>query len=257
MTSISGYELIASPCCRKIYGTPRYASVNFSASAFWTDGKRENSLMPNDGGLRKCECGNFFTLRDCIKLGLDADEKPNFPDHVHPSDLPNAIDSTNSLNVELAARRAYWIHLNDEYRQLYKDHRDEEDSTRKAQWAEKWQLANPDRRSKLKKLLDKLLLIKKPSIPPVPNEPITFPAFQPTDTQRANMVRLVELIKTQPENFSKEYPVELAELHRELGNFDEASALLMDVSPENQDVVTNLMLDLCHQRKSAPVRYRY
>jgi len=257
MTSISGYELVATPCCRKIYGTPRYASVNFSASAFWTDGKRENSLMPNDGGLRKCECGNFFTWRDCIKLGLDADEKPNFPEHVHPSDLPSAIKSTISLNVELAARRAYWIYLNDEFRELYKTHRDEEDLTRKAQWAAKWDLENPDRRSKLKKLFDKLLLRKKPSAPSVPNEPITFPTYQPTDTQRENMLHLVELIKTQPENLTKEYPVELAELYRELGNYDEASALLKNVSPENQDVVTKLMLDLCHQRKSAPVRYRY
>lgn len=257
MTSISGYELVASPCCRKIYGTPRYASINFSASAYWTDGKRENSLMPNDGGLRKCECGEFFTLLDCLKIGLNADEKAIFPERVHPSELPHAIKSTISINVEIAARRAYWIFLNDEYRELYKAHREEEDLNRKILWVEKWELENPDRRSKLKKIFDKLLLRKKPAVPSTPNEPITFPTFQPTDVQMENMLHLVELIQANSENFTKEYPVELAELYRELGKYDEAKALLENVSTENQDFVTNLILELCNERQSAPVRYRY
>ncbi len=38
MTRIRGYELIGSPCCRTIYAKARFSSVNFSSSAFWTDG---------------------------------------------------------------------------------------------------------------------------------------------------------------------------------------------------------------------------
>lgn len=257
MTSISGYELIATPCCKKVYATPRFASVNFTSSAFWTDGKRENSLMPNDGGLRKCSCNSFFTLRECIKLGIEADENPNFPQYVHSSELPNAIQSAMTLNVEMAARRAYWMHLNDEYRELYKAHRKSEDLEREAQWVKNWNAANPDNRSKFQRLIDKLLIRKRPIIPPLPDYQITFPKFEPSKIQTENMLRLVELVTSNPENYSKEYPVELAELHRELGNFEEANRLLINVSLENQDVVTNLMLDLSNRKESAPVRYRY
>ena len=40
-----------------------------------------------------------------------------------------------------------------------------------------------------------------------------------------NMLRLVELITSHPEKYSKDYPVELAELFRELGMFNETVSL--------------------------------
>ena len=58
MTRVSGRKLIASPCCHTLYAMTSYMSVNYSSFAFWTDGKRDGSLMPNDSGLRKCQCGN-------------------------------------------------------------------------------------------------------------------------------------------------------------------------------------------------------
>ena len=93
MTRIVGYELIARSCCRKIYAQVRFSSVYFSASAFWVDGKRENSLMPNDGGLRKCESGTFFMMIECTSTGLDAGDKLYFAKQLHDSDLPCAIQA--------------------------------------------------------------------------------------------------------------------------------------------------------------------
>jgi hypothetical protein len=109
-----------------LYAKARYSSVNFSSSAFWTDGKREDSLMPNDGSLRKCQCGSYFLLSECIHTGLNATEPFNFPLHVSPSDLPSAIETAHSQDVELAARRAYWLFLDDPYREQYKAHREAE-----------------------------------------------------------------------------------------------------------------------------------
>jgi hypothetical protein len=71
------------------------------------------------------------------------------------------------------------------------------------------------------------------------------------------MIRLIELVESESESYVKEYPIELAELYRELGMFDKASALINGIKIENQDVVTNLILDLCNKKTSAPVRYRY
>jgi hypothetical protein len=55
MTSICGYTIRGAVCCGARYKTPRYASINLMSSAFWTDGYREQSLMPNDHGLRRCD----------------------------------------------------------------------------------------------------------------------------------------------------------------------------------------------------------
>jgi len=257
MTRIAGYELIGSPCCRTIYAKARFSSVNFSSSAFWTDGKRENSLMPNDGGLRKCKCGTYFLLSDCTSTGLDAGENPSFPEHVHESELPNAIETASTEIVEIAARRSYWMYLNDSYREKYKTHREAEEALTELLWASEWNKLNPDNRSTLRKFFDVILRRKAPSAPPAKDKPFTFPDFEPTEIQTENMLRLVELVTLHPEKYSKEYPVELAELYRELGMFDEAICLLQNMSAENQDMVTGLILKMAVEKHTAPIRYRH
>ena len=257
MTRIAGYELIASPCCRSMYAKARFSSVNFSSSAFWTDGKRENSLMPNDGGMRKCKCGKYFLLRDCTTTGLDAGENPNFPQHVHESELPYAIQTASSESVELAARRTYWMYLNDSYREKYKSHREAGDAQTELMWASEWNKENPDKRSITRKFCDIFLQRKTPSAPPAKDKPFTFPDFEPTEIQTENMLRLVELVTSHPEKYSKDYPVELAELFRELGKFPEAISLLQNISAENQDMVTGLILKMAIEKHTAPIRYRH
>ena len=257
MTRIAGYELIASPCCRTIYAKARFSSVNFSSSAFWTDGRRENSLMPNDGGMRKCQCGKYFLLRDCTTTGLDAGENPNFPQNVHESELPYAIQTASSEKVELAARRIYWMYLNDTYREKYKSHREAEDAQTELMWASEWNKENPDKRSITRKFFDILLRRKSPSAPSAKDKPFTFPDFEPTEIQTENMLRLVKLVTLHPEKYSKDYPVELAELFRELGMFNESISLLQNISSENQDELTGLILKMASEKHTAPIRYRY
>ena len=105
MTRITGHSLIATPCCRTLYSTPRYGSINLSAFAYWTDGSKEHSLMSGGGGLRKCKCGEFYRLQDSIKFGFDA--QPDTPPTVRVSviDLPEATVSRNKA-IELVARRS-------------------------------------------------------------------------------------------------------------------------------------------------------
>ena len=256
MTRIAGYELIASPCCKKIYAKARFASINFSASAFWTDGKRENSLMPNDSGLRKCQCGNYFLQSEAVKLDIPAGDDREFAPHVHTSDLKHAITTATSEKVELAARRDYWMHLNDPYREKYCIHRDAEDAQTDANWENEWRRANPDDRSTFTKLIDKLRRIK-PQRPPInPNRPFTFPAFQPTTEQVENMEKLIELLLNSTERLHLEYPIELAELYRELGKFDTTIKLINGIKDEDQDSFSRLLLELSIEKTTAPIRYR-
>ena len=120
-----------------------------------------------------------------------------------------------------------------------------------------WNKENPDKRSITRKFCDMLLRRKAPSAPPAKDKPFTFPDFEPTEIQTENMLRLVELVTSNPEKYSKDYPVELAELFRELGKFNEAIYLLQNISTENQDMVTGLILKMAIEKHTAPIRYRH
>lgn len=233
-----------------------YASVNYSSFAFWTDGKREGSLMPNDSGLRKCQCGQYFLQSEAIRLEMPAGNDREFAPHVHPSDLKHAIDTATSEKLELAARRDYWIYLNDAYRKKYCAHREAEDVQTDVNWENERKQANPDDRSVVKKLIDKLRRTK-PKLPPSnQNRPFTFPAFEPTTDQVQNMERLIDLLLDSTERLHVEYPIELAELYRELGKFDIAIKLINGLKDEDQDNLSQLIMELSNEKTTAPIRYR-
>ena len=99
MTRITGNSLIATPCCRSIYSTPRYGSVNFSASAYWTDGYKESTLMPSGGGLRKCKCGEFYLLADAIAMGLAADSDTPPAQFILAADLADATYARDHVHL--------------------------------------------------------------------------------------------------------------------------------------------------------------
>ena len=213
--------------------------------------------MPNDGGLRKCMCGTYFLLSDCTSTGLDAGENPNFPEHVHESDLPNAIQTASSERVELTARRTYWMYLNDSYREKYKTHREAEEASTELQWTSEWNKRNPDSRSFAKKIFDIIFRSKAPTAPTMKDRPFTFPDFEPTEIQVKNMLRLVDLLTINAEKYSKDYPVELAELFRELGNFNESISLLQNMKAADKDFVVDLILKMAVEKHTAPIRYKH
>lgn len=70
MTRVAGFRQVRVPCCGKVYVRPNYRSINFMADENWTDGWREASLMPNDTGLRRCQCGQFLLMRETESLGV-------------------------------------------------------------------------------------------------------------------------------------------------------------------------------------------
>jgi len=106
-------------------------SMNFTAWAYWTDGWRDRSLMPNDEGLRRCTCGQFYLLMDmqAIEKGAAADnEDLPFTMTVPDEHLPECFTTTVSAQVEVAARLGYWRYLNHDYRRAYVKHRDAEEA---------------------------------------------------------------------------------------------------------------------------------
>jgi len=246
MTSFSGYYINGAVCCGARYSTRRYRSMNFMSSALWTDGYREQPLMPNDHGLRRCKCGNYFLQRELVTISeVDETDEPLAP-RVPPEDLPTAIAQARTQAVELAARLDYWQHLNHAYRDLYRKHRDAEDAATQAAW----EAANPDQRTAWQKLRN---MDRKPRYEPALERPITFPVFEASPTQCENMLALLGLIDTADE--SKRHAFTRVELHRELGQFNEARQALVLVDQEDIASVCRLAMQLIDQCHAAPVRY--
>ena len=131
MAMIRGVRNRATSCCRKLYAFPNYLSMNFMSKGFWTDGWRENSLMPNESGLRQCACGTFVKLKDMIDIREK--EKSNLPrmDHIPDELLQDCIKQAKDEDMEILARIAYWRHANHEHREKYRIHRDAEEKESK------------------------------------------------------------------------------------------------------------------------------
>lgn len=255
MTRITGFTLIAAPCCRTLYSTPQYGSINLSAHGYWTDGEKEFGLMPSGGGLRKCKCGQFFLLREATALNIEAGPETPHTQFVDAADLADATQS-KSPTVELAARRQYWKHLNDPYRELYRAHRQAEDQAAQEKWDAKWHSANPDTRPVLRKFLDRMLR-KKPAVPPpMDTRPFSAPPYQPSELQVQNMERLLELILEKLHEPYGPDMLEVAELYRELGRFEEGADALNQCPADDIGVPEKLMERLINEGQQAPIRYR-
>lgn len=240
MTRIIGKGLIATPCCHSVYSTPVYGSINLGATAYWTDGYQENSLATSVGGLRKCKCGAFYFLKDTVGLGLttDPDIQPAQP--VLATDLANATLS-DKKHIELAARRAYWHHLNHPYREQYRAHRDK--LNKKPTW-----------KQALGKRLLNWLTINKPK-PVDHNKPFSMPKYQPTQLQTDNMQRLLDLLLND-ENEAKIALLDIAELYRELGRYEQANTALDAYTGVHDQRRRDAIRFLVKDRLTGPARHR-
>jgi len=125
MTRIVGLRRTVAPCCQRQYLEPAFASLNFSSSEYWTDGHREASLAPTDGGLRMCSCGHFYTTAEADYLpGIVKDDEAGIPHstRVGEQELESALKSgRHSPAAETALRRRLWRYWNAGYREAYRE----------------------------------------------------------------------------------------------------------------------------------------
>lgn len=248
MTMIRGVRILAAPCCGKRYASPRYLSMNFMAFEYWTDGWREGSLMPNDSGLRICQCGTFVQIGDLVEI--DVQEESDLPrlERVPPEMLPSCIAHSNDDAMELAARLDYLRQLNHAYRVQYRAHRDAEEAAIQATWEVDYRA----RRSWWKNLVRWPL----PTYVRPGNVSITYPPFVASPEQTANMEALVKLMGDRQRDDPRQHRISLAEVYRELGRFEEAAEQIEGLPEIDRGVTSGLIKQLIAEGERAPVRYR-
>lgn len=248
MTKACGVVILAARCCGARYAFPNYATMNFSAWEYWTDGWREHSLMPNDEGLRHCKCGKFVLINNMNQLGVEERSDLPFMDHVAPAQLPDCIEQAADEEMEIAARLEYWRELNHPYRERYREHRDEEEAAIKAEWQANYQ----DTRS----WWQKLSKVPPPSYRRPANSPFTIPPFEPSQEQLTNMALLSDVLRYWGEASAGGRFLIRAELYREQGLFKEAQEMIERVDSQHVDVESRLIAKLIGEKQTAPTRYR-
>lgn len=146
----------------------------------------------------------------------------------------------------MAARLEFWQHLNHSYRESYRAYRDAEEATTKAAW----DMAKPDNRS----LWQKLRKMPPPTYIRPSDSPFTKPSFEPTRIQQDNMRALLLFLNSDDKR--QTHLEEIVELHRELGEFEEAAKALDEYEEIDRSKISKLLSDLVKDRETAPTRYR-
>jgi hypothetical protein len=159
-----------------------------------------------------------YDIRPPSEIEAEQRSIPASPKYVADSELRALIDSdVADLQITKVARRLYWRHLNQPFREVYRTFRE----------AHKEE-AGPDGNS------------------------ATFPDYLPSPEQTSNMEQLVKLLETAADPDW----LELAELYRELGDMDAARTALSHIAGEQQRLhfVIDKLVSL---NVRAPVRFFY
>ena len=245
---IRGVRIMAAPCCGARFSAPRYLSMNFMAFAYWTDGWREHSLMPNGEGLRQCKCGKFTLFKELVEIDTAENSDLPYINRVPSELLPACIATADNEELEVAARLEYWRELNHPYRERYRIHRDAEEADNKAMW----EAQNPDTRT----WWDKLRGREAPTYIRTESMRFTVPEFQPSDEQMQNMDQLCDMLLGWFNASHKWYNINLAELYREQKRFTEAEKIILTVNEQDAGVTSKIIFKLIQEKKPALIRYK-
>ena len=261
MTRISGEMILRTPCCGSLMRAPRYASLNFMAWEYWTDGYADHGLAPQTQGLRMCVCGKAYLMQTTTKVA----DLPAISPESHPaptrtnwlsrlftwtwparaSTPEEALDSEQPNKEQDLARALH---------QRFKDvpshdfaspdqlpivlttpgYRDDlQEAARRLYW---WYLNMPHR--------EYFRTFRE-------EHRSEWPTFNPSTEQKNNMHALLALLKRE----GRQPHLEIAELHRELGEFELAhQALQRHASPE--DSRAKAVAHLIELKLTTPARYR-
>ena len=248
MTMIRGVRIRATPCCGKLYASPNYLSMNFSASGFWTDGWRDNSLMPNESGLRQCDCGAFVRLRDMIDIREEENSEIPRMKPIPGELLQDCIKQARDEEMEVLARFAYWRHANHEYREIYKAHREAEELENKLNWDAS--------QRKAQTWWKRALRLSTPKYERTATSRFTVPPFEPSDEQVANMTKLSEKLLTSQKLKPNSNALNLAELYRELGRFEEAKFQISQIPEDEAGTTSKIISEHVDKQETALIRFR-
>jgi hypothetical protein len=285
MTQFDGYRLLACPLCHTIHAAINVVSFGFMETEHWSDSYSVYSLFESRQGLRQCTaCHEFYLQSEAPYVGhLTSDQASHLveppPAYIPPflrNKARSGVSAHNTDNDFPNARQSWiqqlkkWWRGQPHYQSLQQDTKDtqaedeaqskryprlksanDEDLAGILDHQEKysvsliqatrilyWVYLNDAYRHTAKALTEKGQL--------------PYSAFRPTEIQIDNMRTLLALLEF-ADGGSRAIPI--AELHRELGQFDRAIDILQKVA--EPCLKSETILEAASQGISAPIPVLY
>jgi hypothetical protein len=228
-------------------------SINYSCWEFWTDGRAVNSLSPQDGGLLKCICGKYFLNRQAESGSIIYNPLPPPPKNWESEEVWSGfLRGGQSRRDYLLAKYDFRPESEREQERLAKPPeemvvKDEELVDLLASGCSNSEVLMVARRRYWRYLNDEY---RKSYRKHIKLNPDTYPIFSPSQLQRNNMLQLIQLIEIED---NPDY-LELAELHRQLGNFEAAFEVVATKyqETEKQQELGDLIANLIFYKKNQP-----
>ena len=285
MIRSDGYRLLACPLCHTVHATPHMVSFGFMVTEHWSDSYSVFSLFESRQGLRQCTaCHDFYLQSDAPYIGhLTSDQASRLIEPL-PAYLPpflrhqggSGVSARNTDNHSPNAGQSWmqqlkkWWRGKPYYHFLPEDTKDtqavnESDYPKypRLKSANDEDLAgileNQEKYSV--KLIQAVRILYWVSLNDAYRDTanamtekgeIPHATFKPTDIQIDNMRTLLALLEYADGGSRK---ITIAELHRELGQFDRAVEILRNQSTLNSEDET--ILDAAQKEISAPIRILY
>ena len=285
MTQFDGYRLLACPLCHTIHAAINVVSFGFMEVEHWSDSYSVYSLFESRQGLRQCTaCHDFYLQSDAPHIGhLTSDQASRLvetlPAYIPPFLRNKGGSGVSARNTDNDSRNTgqSWIHKlkkwwrgKPHYHFLPEDTKDtqavneseypkyprlksanDEDLAGILEHQAKysvsliqaarilyWVYLNDAYRRTAKALTEK--------------GQIPYAAFNPTETQIDNMRTLLALLEF-ADGGSR--AITIAELHRELGQFDRVIDMLQKVA--EPCLKSETILEAARQGISAPIPILY
>jgi hypothetical protein len=253
MSRITSYQLINTNCCHSKYSILPFYPLHSTNQNRWTDGHVEVGLAPDDGDLKKCQCGSWFLQSQAMPAGVI--HKPiEYREETWDLKLEAWLRKKKSETTQEAMERLFRVRPKNfisvpsvEIPPFAKRLEDgelinviESDSSdinllivaRRRYWR---YLNHPYRESCRNINLADLH---------------AYPAYEPSAAQKENVRRLIFML----EAVGSKNRVEIAELYRELGAFGKAVGALDFTKDEtNRDVI--LQRSLIREKFTGPVQH--
>ncbi len=282
MSRTDGYRLLACPLCHTIHATPHMVCFGFMVNEYWSDSYRVQSLFESRQGLRKCTaCHDFYLQSEAPYIGRLTSDQASRLVATPPDYIPAFLRRTGSDDVTTANTSSdsahppkFWLRwlkkwwVRKPFYQLSTENTQEDNKgpSKKYQYMmtasdsdlagilenqEKYSVAliqatrvrywiylNGAYRDTTK------ALIEKGQIP--------HSAFNPTEIQIDNMRTLLALLEFANGGYRA---ITIAELHRELGQFDRAIQILEKIT--EPDYKSEAILEAARQGVRAPILIPY
>lgn len=282
MSRSDGYRLLACPLCHTVHATPHMVAFGFMVTEYWSDTYSVQSLFESRQGLRKCTaCHGFYLQSEAPYIGhltsAQASRLVAVPPDYIPAFLRRAGSddvTTANTNSDSAHAGQFWIRWLKKWwvgkpfyllptdnppgenkdppkkypRMMTASHgglagileNQEKYSVNLIQAARilYWIYLNDAYRDTAKSMVEK------------DQEPHS--AFKPTETQIDNMRTLLALLEFADGGYRA---TTIAELYRELGQFDRAIEILQKTTESNY--MSEAILDAARQGIHAPILIPY